>query len=221
VSLLQELLAQPRATFILRPRRNVVIERYKRGRGTRCRVGSLRASHGEPRRLERIRYRGRKPVEVDLVIDSERGHQEPWYLGVPPGSADRLPTPEVVALYRRRMDIERGFRDFKTHLGVRGLRLEVGISERVQRLLMAFTLAYALVVALGMSRLAEEARVRLEDGRATARHRTTRILSVRTIAALLLCGLWAERLRRLARAVDRLLARTLAGAGLYHVALTL
>jgi hypothetical protein len=221
VSWLGERLAQPRATFSLRARRNVVIERCKRGRWTRCRMGSLRAPHGEPRRLERIRYRGRKPIELDRVIYSERGHKEPWYLRLPPGSAARLPPAEVVARYRRRMPIEQGFRDFKTHLGVRGLRLEVRISERVQRLLMAFTLASALIVALGMSRLAEAARVRLEDGRATARHRTTRILSVRTVAALLLCGLCAELLARLAATVDRLLARTLAGAGLYHVALTL
>ena len=221
VSRLQELLAQPRASFILRTRRNVVIERCKRGRWTRCRVGSLRAPHGEPRRLERIRSRGRKPIELDRVIYYERGHKASWYLLLPPGSAGWLPTAEVVALYRRRMHIEQGFRDFKTHLGVRGLRLEVRISDRVQRLLMAFTLAYALVVALGLSRLAEEARIRLEDGRATARHRTTRILSARTVAALLLCGLCAELLARLAVTVDRLLARTLGGAGLYHVALTL
>ena len=82
---------------------------------------------------------------------------------VPPGSAAALPTAQVVALYRRRMHIERGFRDFKTDLAVRGLQLQVRISERVERLLMAFTLAYALVVALGVSRLAEEARERLED----------------------------------------------------------
>lgn len=221
LSLMRELLAEPRACFILRTRRNVVIERPKRGRWTRCRVDSLRVRYGQPQRLERIRYRGWEPIEVDLVIHYERGHKEPWYLVVPPGSAAWLPTAEVVALYRRRMHIEQGFRDFKTHLGVRGLRLQVRISERVGRLLMAFTLAYALVVSLGMTQLAEQARERLEDRRATIRHGTARILSARTVAALLLGGLCIEVLARLALLVDQLLARTLAGAGLYHVALAL
>lgn len=194
VSLLRELLAEPRASFILRTRRDVVIERPKHGRWTRCRIGSLRARHGQPRRVERIRYRGWHPIEVDLVIYYERGHKEPWYLVVPPGSTMRLPTAEVVSLYRRRMHIEQGFRDFKTHLGVRGLRLQVRISERVQRLLMAFTLAYALVVALGLTRVAEQARARLEDRRSALRHGTAKILSARTVAALLLCGLCGELL---------------------------
>lgn len=221
VSLILELLAQPGACFILRTRRDVVIERLKRGRCTRCPIGSLRAPHGEPRRLDRIRYRGWRPIEVDLVIYYERGHKEPWYLVVPPGSAAWLPTAEVVALYRRRMHIEQGFRDFKTHLGVRGLHLQVRMSERVGRLLMAFTLAYALVVALGLTQVAEEARVRLEDRRAAARHGTAKILSARTIAALLLCGLCRELLARLSTTVAWLLARTLNGAGLYYVALAL
>lgn len=218
VSLIRQLLAQPRASFILRTRRDVMIERPKHGRWTRCRIGSLRGRHGQPRRLERIRYRGWHPIEVDLVIYYERGHKEPWYLVVPPGSAGRLPTADVVALYRRRMHIEQGFRDFKTHLGIRGLRLQVRISERVQRLLMAFTLAYALVVALGLTRVADQARERLEDRRSAGRHGTTKILSARTVAALLLCG---ELLARLAATVSWLLARTLDGSGLYPVALTL
>jgi len=221
VSLMLELLAQPRTRFILRARRDVVIERDKRGRSARCPLGSLRARHGQPRRLERIRYRGEQPIEVDLVIYYEHGHKEPWYLVVPPGSAAALPTAQVVALYRQRMHIEQGFRDFKTHLGVRGLRLQVRISERVERLLMAFTLAYALVVALGMSRLAEEARERLEDRRPTERHGTGRILSVRTVAALLLGGLCAELLARLAVTIEHLLTRTRAARGLYHIAPTL
>ena len=44
---------------------------------------------------------------------------------VPADSAVQLPTDDVVALCRERMHIELTFRDWKTHLGVRGLRLEV------------------------------------------------------------------------------------------------
>ncbi|MBI3077118.1 MAG: transposase [Deltaproteobacteria bacterium] len=221
VSLLRDLLAQPQVSFILRACRDVVIEHWTQGGWTRCPIGSLPAPPGQAQRLERVRYRSWRPIEVDLVIYYEAGHQEPWYLVVPPGSAAQLPTAEVVALYRRRMHVEQGFRDFKTHLGVRGLRLQVRISERVQRLLMAFTLAYALVVSLGMTAVAEQARRRLEDRRATARHGTGRILSARTVAALLLCGLCVEVLVRLATTIRRLLARLLAGAGLYRLAPTL
>lgn len=218
VSLMRDLLTEPGATFILRTRRSVTIERDKGPRVTRCPIGSLKVRPGRPLRLAGIRYRGDKPIELDLVIYYELGHQEPWYLLVPPHSRARLSDDDVVALYRQRMRIEQGFRDFKTHLGLRGLRLQVRISERIQRLLLAFTLAYALVVALGVSQLADEARARLEDARATPRHGTVRVLSARSVAALLLCGLCDEFVTRLAATIRRLVARVLAGGGLYYVA---
>jgi hypothetical protein len=219
INLICDLLAQPRTCFVLRTKRNVIIQRIKHGLATRCSVGSLKAGHGIPRRLERVRYCLKKPIELDLIIYYERGHKEPWYLLVPPGSSEWLPTEEVVKLYRRRMHIEQGFRDFKTHLGVRGLRLQVRVSERIQRLLMAFTLAYALVVALGTTKTATDARARLEDARCESRHGTQRILSVRTVAALLLNGRCPELLLRVTREIHCLLKRTLMGRGLYHLAL--
>jgi hypothetical protein len=115
------------------------------------------------------------------------------------------------------MSIEQGFRDFKTHLGVRGLQLQVRITERVQRLLQAFTLAYALIVSLGMTPVAQMARRRLEDPRITARHATTKILSARTVAALLLCGLRGELLLSLQATLHQLISYTLAGQGLYYL----
>lgn len=218
VSLMSELLSQPGSTFILRTRRDVTIDRRTPKGITRCKIGSLKAHSGRPRRLEAILYRSDKPIELDLVIYYESGHKEAWYLLVPPRSRDVLPDHDVVALYRQRMRIEQGFRDFKTHLGLRGLKLEVRVSERVQRLLLAFALAYALVVALGVSKIAEEARTRLEDSRATPRNGTQRILSARSLAALLLSGLCRELLIRLAATIRRLVARAMAGDGLYHVA---
>jgi hypothetical protein len=218
VSLMRELLAQSGVLFVLRTKRNVVIEREKRGRRTKCAIGSLKARAGCPRRLTRIRYRGTKPIEVDLLIYYEPGHKEPWYLLLPPGSNDILPDHEVVATYRRRMRIEHGLRDFKTLLGLSGLQLQVRVSERTRRRLLAFTLAYSLVVALGATRLAEEVRERLECWRRTARHGTSRMLSARSIAALMLCRLCAEILSRLAKTLDRLVHRALAGEGLYHCA---
>lgn len=218
VHLMLELLSQPMAFFVLRTRRNVVIERWHRGRWVRTRIGALRAPPGRPVRHARIRYRGEKPIEVDLVIYYEPGHKEPWYLVVPPGSAARLSDDQVVSLYRQRMLVEQGFRDFKTHLGIRGLRLQVRISERVQRLLMAFTLAYALVVSLGMTKIAQAARPRLEDRRASQRHGTDRILSARTVAALLLGRMCMELFSQVLATLDRLLAGVLAGQGLYRLA---
>ena len=218
VSLVRELLSEPGATFILRTRRDVTIQRRKRNRVTRCKIGSLKPRPGRPLRLEAVLYRSDRPIELDLVIYYEHGHKEPWYLLVPPRSKATLPDDEVVALYRQRMSIEQGFRDFKTHLGLRGLRLQVRISQRVQRLLLAFTLAYALVVALGTSQLAEEAREHLEQSRATTRHGTARILSARSVAALLLCGLCQHLLKRLISTIRRLVAHALAGHGLYYAA---
>jgi hypothetical protein len=221
VSLMRELLAQPRTRFIVRVSRTVVIERSKRGSTTRCNLGALTTPSGAPQRFERIRYRSENPVEVDLVTYYEAGHKEPWYLVVPPGSAEWLPSAQVVSLYRSRMHIEQGFRDFKTHLGVRGLELQVRVSERMGRLLMAFTLAYALVVVLGMHSLCEQARDDLEDARPSRRHGTERILSARTVAAMLLSSMRPHLQRAVAKVAATLLARILAGSGLYRIALRL
>lgn len=217
VSLALELLRQPRVSFILRTQKKVVIWRKKHGRWRKCSIGHLPLRYGQPRRLERILYRGNHSIELDLVIYYEPGFKEPWYLLVPPGSAQWLPTCDVIALYRRRMSIEQGFRDFKTHLEVRGLQLQVRITERVQRLLQAFTLAYALIVSLGMTHVAQMARRRLEDPRIKARHATTKILSARTVAALLLCGLCGELLLSLQATLHQLISYTLAGQGLYYL----
>jgi hypothetical protein len=218
---LLRLLLQQQAPFILRVKRNVVVQGGQGEDHWRCRVGALPAPHGQVRRLERIRYHAQKPIELDLIIYGEQGFQEPWYLAVPAGSAHWLPTAEVVELYRRRMHVEQGFRDFKTHLGLRGLRLEVRIAPRVERLLMAFTLAYALVVVLGMTEVAERARERLEDARPRGRHGTTRILSARTVGALLLGGFCAELTAAVIATFAWLITWILKGAGLYCLALRL
>jgi len=58
-----------------------------------------------------------------------------------------------VELYRERMQIEQSFRDFKTHLGLRGLNLQIDIASRMGRLLLAFCLTWVLSVLLGESPL--------------------------------------------------------------------
>jgi hypothetical protein len=74
-------------------------------------------------------YQDTMQEPVEIVVFHDPDFQEPWFLLVPAGSEAQLPTAEVVALYRERMHIELTFRDWKTHLGVRGLRLEVDVAD--------------------------------------------------------------------------------------------
>jgi hypothetical protein len=93
---------------------------------------------------------------------------------------------QVVDLYRERMQIEQSFRDFKTHLGLRGLHLKVAVAARMGRLLLTFCLAYILCVLLGDSPLGQQARQMFEIPRHYPRHGTTRTLSALSLAMLML-----------------------------------
>jgi len=113
---------------------------------------------------------------------------------VPVAYRNLLETDFVVDLYRERMQIEQSFRDFKTHLGLRGLNLQIDIAPRMGRLLLAFCLAYILCVLLGESSLRQQARRGFETPRHTARHGTRRTLSALSIAMLVLFHpAWVER----------------------------
>jgi transposase len=100
---------------------------------------------------------------------------------VPAGKEDILSTERVVELYRRRMNIEVTFRDFKSHLDVRGLSLKVRKGERLDRLLGVMVLTYILLLVLGVSGIGKSLRKRIEILRSKARHGTRRTLSVLTI----------------------------------------
>ncbi len=76
-------------------------------------------------RYRNVLLRRNKSELVDIIIYREKGFKEPWFLIGPAGVEDILSDDKVVALYRERMQIEVKFRDLKTHLGVRGLCLEV------------------------------------------------------------------------------------------------
>ena len=92
------------------------------------------------------------------------------------------------------MQIEQSFRDFKTHLGLRGLNLQVDIASRMGRLLLAFCLTYVLCILLGESPLGEKARQTFEIPRRTPRHGTRRTLSALSIAMILLSHpAWVEK----------------------------
>ncbi len=113
---------------------------------------------------------------------------------VPVAYRKLLETDLVVDLYRERMQIEQSFRDFKTHLGLRGLNLQIDIAPRMGRLLLAFCLAYILCVLLGESFLGQQARRAFELPRHSPRHGTRRTLSALSIAMLILSHpAWVQR----------------------------
>jgi len=133
-----------------------------------------------------VHYQAKLRVPVDIVAFHDPTFQEPWWLVVPPDSEAILPTETVVALYRERMQIEHSFRDFKTHLGLRGLQLQVRVAERTGRLLLAFCIAYCLALVLGVAPEAQQARRDLEILRRRPRHGTCRTLSVLSLAMQML-----------------------------------
>jgi hypothetical protein len=155
-----------------------------------------------------VQYQARRRVRVDVIVVHDPAFAEPWALLVPPESVDVLPTALVVALYRERMQVEHTFRDFKTHLGLRGLQLRVRIAERTGRLLLAFCLAYALAVILGSHPEAAGGRADLEIPRRTPRHGTCRTLSVLSVATQMLAHpRWTRLAQRVLHALIRRLAR--------------
>jgi hypothetical protein len=109
-------------------------------------------------RYSGVLYQANERVSVDVVFYQDPEFQEPWWLLVPPHSAALVPAKTVVTLYRERMQVEHSLRDFKTHLGLRGLHLKVDVAERTSRPLLAFTMAYCLALVLGVSPEAERAR---------------------------------------------------------------
>ena len=187
-------------------------------RGSWRALGRLPHRPGEPVRYRAAdQSRAREPV--DVVIFRDPAFREAWYLLVPPDSACALPTEEVIALYRRRMHIELTFRDWKTHLGLRRLRLEVDIPQRLGRWVLVLTIAYLVAVLLGAGPAARRVRRDCEVLRPTPRHGTRRRLSALSVAILLLslarfAGLARRSLAALLAALQAgTAAATLASAG--------
>lgn len=176
--------------YILRGRRETLITYENRRR----KLGQLPAPPGKPVRYENVLYHSQRRVPVNVVVYYDSGYKEPWYLLIPVAYRKLLTTELVFALYGERMQIEQSFRDFKTHLGLRGLKLQIEIAPRMGRLLLAFCLAYILCVLLGESPLGEEARSYFETPRRTPRHGTRRTLSALSMAMLILSHpAWIER----------------------------
>jgi len=186
--------------FVIRGRAQTIVRVGDR----RLTLGCLRRRAGQARRYADVAYQDHAREQVDVVVFHDRTFKEPWFLLVPAGSATPLPTEDVVALYRDRMHIELTFRDWKTHLGVRGLRLEVDAAPRLGRLLLALSLAYILAILLGAGPLAADVRAYAEVLRSTPRHGTRRRLGALSIGILALSlGRFVARARD---ELDRILA---------------
>ena len=195
-----------RQPFLIRGRRNVLVQAKVQGRQQRRSLGRLPHRMGRATRYAHVLYHSQKAEPVDVIVYHEKGFQEPWFLIVPPDSESWLPTEEVVRLYRQRMQIEQCFRDWKSHLGLRGLHLEVNKSERLLRVLMGFTLAYLLVLLLGTDPLTEKLRPYFERERRKPRHGTRKVLSVLSLAIHVLSdSRWQQHARtRLMKILSRL-----------------
>lgn len=107
------------------PRRVALLFGFDRGCARVELAGELNASR------QPYVIRGRAAVVVQAAVRGRRqrlsleGFQQAWFLMVPPESESWWPTEQLVALYRQRMQIEHCFRDWKSHLGLWGPRLEV------------------------------------------------------------------------------------------------
>ena len=176
--------------YIIRGRSGTRIE-YQ---GQSLKLGELPYETGKAIRYRNVYYQAHERVQVDVVVFHAKGFKEPWYLLAPPGTEAILPTDTVVTLYRERMQIEQSFRDFKTHLGLRGLKLKIRIAERTGRLMLAFCVAYCLALILGVSPEGNQARSDLEIPRRQPRHGTCRTLSVLSIGMQMLSHpLWRQK----------------------------
>ena len=169
--------------YIIRGCSNVIVE-YTVGDGKRRRIGLGRLPHreGVAKRYRNVIYHDQQKERVDVIVYRGKGFKEPWFLIVPPDCENILATKEVVEWYRSRMRIEVKFRDFKSCLGLRGLKLEVAKAEKMERLLVCLAIAYVLLIIMGDSSLAHQLRKDIEVLRRKRRHGTRRSLSVLTVA---------------------------------------
>jgi hypothetical protein len=196
VALIQGL-NRDRQPYLIRGRGKVIIRAQVRGRPQRISLSRLPHRSGRPVRYPHVLYHDRQEEPVDVIVYREKGFQDPWFLIVPPDSESWLPAPEVVRVYRQRMQIEQCFRDWKSHLGLRGLHLQVDKPQRLLRLLMAFTLAYLLVLLLGQDPWAEKLRPYFEFPRRKPRHGTRKVLSALSLALYLLAhARWSSQAQR-------------------------
>lgn len=164
--------------YLIRAKSNVIV--YLEGLPKS--LGRIRVKPGEMKRFK-VLYHSSAKMPLDLIVFHGKGYKDTWYLLVPRDMP--MAMEEIVDLYARRMSIEQGFRDWKTHLGVRGMVFKGDDpAPRLTRLLTAFSLCYLLCLALGAVKEADVVRVFVEIPRRRPRHGTTRTLSSLSIGIL-------------------------------------
>jgi hypothetical protein len=166
--------------FLCRAKRNVMVYLPAQTKGQT--LGRFKIKPGQLLRYS-VLYHSQKKEALDLIIYFGKGYKEPWYLLISSGTS--LTAEQIIELYAKRMSIEQGFRDWKTHLGIRGLVFYAeDPAPRLTRLLLAFSLSYLLCLALGSTQPALSVRAFVEIQRRKPRHGTTRTLSVLSIGIL-------------------------------------
>jgi hypothetical protein len=111
-------------------------------RGRSCRLGDFDTIEGAPILLSNVLYRQEQPVRVHIVVS--RLGDKVWYLG----TSLRDPR-QAVAWYQKRFWIEEMFRDFKSLLGLRQVRLKD--EQRLTRLLLGYQMAYFILSVIGFN----------------------------------------------------------------------
>lgn len=197
--------------FLIRGRSNTIV----RVGHSRLSLGRLPYRLGRPRRYQNVLYQDSAREPVDVVVFHDPHFKEPWFILVPAGSTKWLPTKDVVELYRERMHVELTFRDWKTHLGVRGLRLQVDVAPRLGRLLLALSMAYILAVLLGSGEIAGRVRAHCETLRSKPRHGTRHRLGALSIGVLALSLATFQRLVH--REIERILVALKRGSPLCEI----
>lgn len=164
--------------FLVRAKSNVLV--YYQGKARA--LGRFSVKIGKIQCYS-ILYHSTQKIPLNLIIFRGKGYRQTWYLLIPKDIP--LSPKEIVDLYAQRMSIEQGFRDWKTHLGVRGLVFYCDDpAPRLTRLLLAFSLSYLLCLALGASGDAQSVRAFVEIPRRKRRHGTRRTLSSLSIGIL-------------------------------------
>jgi len=171
-------LLQEGIPFLVRAKKNILV--YYQGKARA--LGRFPVKTGKIQCYS-VLYHSKQKIPLNLIIFRGQGYQETWYLLIP---RDLPVSPkEIVDLYAQRMSIEQGFRDWKTHLGVRGLVFYCdNPAPRLTRLLLAFSLSYLLCLALGASGETQSVRAFVEIPRRQHRHGTRRTLSSLSIGIL-------------------------------------
>lgn len=136
--------------YVIRIRPEVHVE----CREFRGKLDLLPVKRGTERLLKNVQFRKQNPVTQHVAICWKKGlpkeRDECWFLMTDlPYSVKRL-----TALYGRRMTIEELFRDEKNRRHGWALRnTQITLAERFDRLLLILTLAYWLLVGIGLTAL--------------------------------------------------------------------